>query len=146
MLMRFDPFREVDRLTEAMLERASVPRMPMDAYRHGDKFLIHFDLPGTDPASIEVTVEKNVLAVRAERSAEQAEEDEVVVVERPQGNFSRQVFLGEGLDPEHIEARYDSGVLTLTIPVAEQVKPRRVEIASSQSKAQPIDTAAKSVA
>jgi HSP20 family protein len=146
MLMRFDPFREVDRLTGAMLERASVPRMPMDAYRHGDKFLVHFDLPGIDPASIEVTVEKNVLAVRAERTSQLAEEDEVVVAERPQGTFSRQVFLGEGLDPEHIEARYDSGVLTLTIPVAEQVKPRRVEIASSQSNARLIDTAARSIA
>jgi HSP20 family protein len=93
-----------------------------------------------------VTVEKNVLAVRAERGSVQAEEDEVVIAERPQGTFSRQVFLGEGLDPEHIEARYDSGVLTLTIPVAEQAKPRRVEIVSSQSKAQPIDTAARSIA
>ena len=146
MLMRFDPFREVDRLTEAMLERASVPRMPMDAYRHGDKFLVHFDLPGIDPNSIEVTVEKNVLAVRAERTSQRDEDDEVVIAERPQGTFSRQMFLGEGLDPEHIEARYDNGVLTLTIPVAEQAKPRRVEIASSQSKAQPIDTTAKSMA
>src|ERR1700730_16852423 len=146
MLMRFDPFREVDRLTEAMLERASVPRMPMDAYRHGDKFLVHFDLPGIDPDSIEVTVEKNVLAVRAERGSPQADEDEVVIAERPQGTFSRQVFLGEGLDPDHIEARYDSGVLTLTIPVAEQAKPRRLEIASSQSDAQLIDTAARSIA
>jgi HSP20 family protein len=146
MLMRFDPFREVDRLTEAMLDRTSAPRMPMDAYRHGDSFLVHFDLPGIDPASIELTVEKNVLAVRAERGSPQAEEDEVVVAERPQGIFSRQVFLGEGLDPDHIAARYDSGVLTLTIPVAEQAKPRRVEIASSQSKAKPIDTAARSVA
>jgi HSP20 family protein len=100
MLMRFDPFREVDRLTGAMLERAGVPRMPMDAYRHGDSFLVHFDLPGIDPASIEVTVEKNVLAVRAERTSQLAEDDEVVVVERPQGTFGRQVFLGEGLDPE----------------------------------------------
>jgi HSP20 family protein len=146
MLMRFDPFREVDRLTGAMLDRASVPRMPMDAYRHGDSFLVHFDLPGIDPASIEVTVEKNVLAVRAERTSQLAEDDEVVVAERPQGTFGRQMFLGEGLDPEGIEARYDGGVLTLAIPVAEQVKPRRVEIASSQSKALPIETAARSIA
>ena len=146
MLIRFDQSREVDRLTEAMLDRASVPRMPMDAYRHGDSFLVHFDVPGVDPVSIEVTVEKNVLAVRAERGSAQAEEDEVVVTERPQGIFSRQVFLGEGLDSDRIEARYDSGVLTLTIPVAEQVKPRRVEIASSQSKALPIETAARSIA
>jgi HSP20 family protein len=145
MLMRFDQFREVDRLTEAMLERASVPRMPMDAYRHGDSFLVHFDLPGIDPASIELTVEKNVLAVRAERASPQAEQDEVVVAERPQGTFSRQVFLGEGLDPDRIEARYDSGVLTLTIPVAEQAKPRRVEIASRRSNAQPVDTAATAI-
>jgi HSP20 family protein len=146
MLMRFDPFREVDRLTEAMLERAGVPRMPMDAYRHGDSFLVHFDLPGIDPGSIEVTVEKNVLAVKAERGSTQTEQDEVVVAERPQGTFSRQVFLGEGLDPEHIEARYDGGVLTLTIPVAEQAKPRRVEIASGQSNALLIETAARSIA
>ena len=146
MLMRFDPFREVDRLTEAMLERTSAPRMPMDAYRHGDTFLVHFDLPGIDPASIDLTVEKNVLAVRAERTSARAEADEVVVAERPQGIFSRQVFLGEGLDPDHIEARYDGGVLTLTIPVAEQVKPRRVEIASSQPTGQPIDTAVKAMA
>jgi HSP20 family protein len=146
MLMRFDPFREVDRLTEGMLGRASVPRMPMDAYRRGDSFLVHFDLPGIDPASIELTVEKNLLAVRAERTSQLAEDDEVVVAERPQGTFSRQLFLGEGLDPEHIEARYDSGVLTLSIPVAEQAKPRRVHIASSPTTPQPIDTAARSIA
>jgi HSP20 family protein len=146
MLMRFEPFREVDRLTEAMLQRATGPRMPMDAYRHGDSFLVDFDLPGVDPASIELTVLENVLAVRAERDSPQAEEDEVVVAERPQGTFSRQVFLGEGLDPERIEARYDSGVLTLTIPVAERAKPRRVEIASSQSNPEPIDAAARSIA
>src|ERR1700736_1383714 len=118
MLMRFDPFREVDRVTEAMLHRPSVPRMPMDAYRHGDSFLVHFDLPGIDPDSIEVTVEQNVLTVRAERGSPRAAEDEVVVAERPQGTFSRQVFLGEGLDPDGIEARYESGVLTIAIPVA----------------------------
>jgi HSP20 family protein len=146
MLMRFDPFREVDRVTEAMLDRASVPRMPMDAYRHGDSFLVHFDLPGIDPDSIELTVEQNVLTVRAERGSPRAAEDEVVVAERPQGTFSRQVFLGEGLDPDGIEARYDSGVLTLAIPVAAQAKPRRVKIASRQANAQPIDTAAKAMA
>src|ERR1700730_5141711 len=135
MLMRFDPFREVDRLTEAMLERASVPRMPMDAYRHGDKFLVHFDLPGIDPNSIEVTVEKNVLAVRAERTSQRAEDDEVGITERPQGTFRRQVFRGEALAPENIEPRSASGVLPLPIPVAEQAKPRRVEIATSHSNA-----------
>ncbi|HSS10514.1 MAG TPA: Hsp20/alpha crystallin family protein [Acidimicrobiales bacterium] len=142
MLMRFDPFREADRLSEAMFERTSVPRMPMDAYRHGESFLVHFDLPGVDPASIELTVEKNVLTVKAERISQRDEQDEVVVAERPQGTFSRQVFLGEGLDAERIDARYDSGVLTLTIPVAEQAKPRRVQIKSSGST-QPIETGSR---
>jgi HSP20 family protein len=140
MLMRFDPFREVDRLTEGVLERARVPRMPMDAYRHGDSFLVHFDLPGVDPASIELTVEKNVLGVKADRTSPLADDDEVVVAERPQGTFGRQIFLGEGLDPERIEARYDNGVLSLTIPVAEQTKPRKVEIITRQSPAQLLDT------
>ena len=99
MLMRFDPFREVDRQTDSMLERVRVPRMPMDAYRHGDSFLVHFDLPGIDPASIELTVEKNVLGVKADRSSPLAEDDEVVVAERPQGTFGRQIFLGEGPRP-----------------------------------------------
>jgi HSP20 family protein len=118
----------------------------MDAYRHGDSFLVHFDLPGIDPDSMELTVEQYVLAVRAERGSPRAAEDEVVVAERPQGTFSRQVFLGEGLDPDRIEARYDSGVLTLAIPAAAQAKPRRVKIASRQANAQPIDTAAKAMA
>ena len=111
----------------------------MDAYRHGDSFLVHFDLPGIDPASIELTVEKNVLGVKADRTSPLADDDEVVVAERPQGTFGRQIFLGEGLDPERIEARYDNGVLTLTIPVAEQTKPRKVQIISRQSPAQLLD-------
>jgi len=129
MLMRFDPFAELDRIThEAFGPRRTT--MPMDAYRHGDHFLVHFDLPGADPDSIDLTVEKNVLTVRAERSWRPAEGDQVVVAERPQGTFSRQLFLGETLDPDHVEANYDQGVLTLTIPVAERAKPRKVSIST----------------
>jgi HSP20 family protein len=139
--MRFDPFRDLDRLRQQVYgagERTSV--MAMDAYRHGDTFIVRFDLPGIDPSSIDLTVEKNVLTVRAERKWEEGEEDEVLVAERPQGSFSRQLFLGEGLDTEHIQATYENGVLALTIPVAEQAKPRKVEIATASSGAQPIDT------
>jgi HSP20 family protein len=114
--------------------------MAMDAYRHGDTFVVHFDLPGVDPSSIDLTVEQNVLTVRAERRWEEGEEDEVLVAERPQGSFSRQLFLGEGLDTEHIQATYENGVLTLSIPVAEQAKPRKVEIATASGGAQPIET------
>jgi HSP20 family protein len=128
-LMRYDPFRELDRLTQQVLgtpTRAAV--MAMDAYRRGDQFLVHFDLPGVEPASIEVSVEKNVLTVKAERTASSAEGDEVLVAERPQGSFSRQLFLGETLDTDHIKATYDHGVLTLAIPVAEAAKPRKVPV------------------
>ncbi len=131
MLMRSDPFRELDRLTQQVFGsgvRSAV--MPMDAYRHGDQFVVHFDLPGVDPSSIDLTVEKNVLTVSAQRRWEPNEGDQVLASERLQGSFSRQLFLGENLDTERIEASYDAGVLTVTVPVAEQAKPRKVEITS----------------
>ena len=100
MLFRFDPFREFDRLTEQLASTASrAPRpFPMDAYRRGDRFIVEFDLPGVEPASIELTVEQNVLTVRAERRFEPQAGDELVVAERPQGTYARQVFLGDTLE------------------------------------------------
>jgi HSP20 family protein len=139
MLMRFDPFRELDRLTQQAWGSGRPAAIPMDAYRHGERFLVHFDLPGVEPSSIDLTVEENVLTVSAERNWQPGEGDEVVVSERPQGGFTRQLFLGEGLDAERIAADYDYGVLTLTIPVAERAKPRKVEIASG-GKVQAIET------
>ena len=135
MLMRFDPFRELDRLAEQTWGGTRQPTMPMDAYRRGDHFVVHFDLPGVDPSSIDLTVEKNVLTVSAERSWQPSEDNQVVVAERPQGRFSRQLFLGEGLDPDGIEATYDSGVRTVQVPVAEQAKPRKVQVTSTGSSA-----------
>ena len=105
----------------------------MDAYRRGDHFVVHLDLPGTDPNSVELTVERNVLTVKAERAWQRNQEDEVLISERPQGVFTRQLFLGESLDTDAIEANYEQGVLTLTIPVAEQAKPRRVAISSESN-------------
>ncbi len=140
--MRFDPFRELERLTQQTWGgngAGAGPAMPMDAYRQGDRFLVHFDLPGIDPDSIELTVEKNVLTVGAERSWGRQESQEWVVAERPQGTFSRQIFLGETLDADRIEAAYDQGVLTLTIPVAEQAKPRKVAVTTTGGKAHAID-------
>ena len=139
MLMRFDPFRELDRLTQQALPGGRLTGMPMDAYRHGDQFLVHFDVPGVDPSSIELTVEKNVLSVTAERSWQSEDGDQVVVAERPQGRITRQLFLGEGLDAERIEAHCDNGVLTVTVPVAERAKPRKVEIGGGQGRPQAID-------
>ena len=131
MLMRTDPFRDLDRLAQQVLGTPARPAaMPIDAYRHGDEFVVEFDLPGVDTGSIDLVVEKNVLTVHAQRQRNALEGVELLVGERPQGTFSRQLFLGEGLDTEHVEASYDNGVLTVTIPVAEQAKPRKVEISS----------------
>lgn len=141
MLMRFDPFRELDRLTEPGWT-GRTPVMPMDAYRSGDHFVVHLDLPGIQVETIDLTVEKNVLTISAERRWERSEDLEVVVSERPQGSFSRQLFLGEGLDADNIEASYENGVLTVSVPVAEQAKPRKVQISEGSSQAKAIETSA----
>ena len=139
MLMRFDPFRDIDRVFDQAFTMARQTSMPMDAYRHGDSFVVHFDLPGVDPSSIDVSTEQNVLTVSAQRHWEAVEGDELVANERRQGTFSRQMILGNALDVDKIHATYENGVLTLTIPVAEKAKPRKIEISSSGSQ-QAIDT------
>jgi HSP20 family protein len=137
MLMRTDPFRELDRLTQQLFgangttSRPAV--MPMDAYRDGEQFVVHFDLPGVEPSSIDLDVERNVLTVKAERVPTYGEDVELQVSERPRGMFSRQLFLGDALDTDRIEAQYEAGVLTLRIPVAERAKPRKIEITGSSS-------------
>ena len=126
MLMRFDPFRDFDRAWQELAQagRQSVRSFPMDAYRRGDEFVVHFDLPGVDPETIDVSVDRNILTVRAERRFEQRQGDEILVSERPQGTYTRQLMLGDQLDGDRISAGYDRGVLTLTIPIAERAKPR----------------------
>ncbi len=142
MLMRTDPFRELDRLTQQVLgtngtlARPSV--MPMDAWREGDMFHVEFDLPGVDAGSIDLDVERNVVTVRAERPA-RADDAELIAAERARGLFSRQLILGDNLDTEHIAASYDSGVLTLKIPVAEQAKPRKIAVSSKGDDRQVIN-------
>lgn len=134
MLMRFDPFRELDQVTQQLMRQTARPAVPMDAYRHGDQFVVEFDLPGVDPDSIDLTVEQNVLSVSATRARSFSDEDEVLVAERPTGEFRRQLFLGEQLDTEDIGAEYENGILVLRLSVAEQAKPRKVEIRGGSSK------------
>jgi HSP20 family protein len=129
MLVRHDPFRQFDRQFERAFrafDRQSW--MPMDAVRHEHHVELHFDLPGVAPDSIDVEVERNVLTVRAERNWSPAEGAEFLAQERSQGSVTRQVMLGESLDTDRLEATYDAGVLSISIPVAEQAKPRKVEI------------------
>ena len=131
MLMRTDPFRDLDRLTQLALgasgTMARPSAMPMDAWRDGDTFHVELDLPGVDPQSIDLDVERNVVTVKAERPTRASDAD-LVAAERPRGVFSRQLVLGDSLDTEHIRASYDAGVLRLAIPVAERAKPRRIAI------------------
>lgn len=141
MLMRTDPFRELDRLTQQVFgpdgTRARPSAMLMDAWRDGDTFHVEFDLPGVSQDSIDIDVERNVVTVKAERPS-RASDAELLAAERPRGVFSRQLVLGDNLDTNKITASYHEGVLSLTIPVAEQAKPRKVEISSAHEDQQAI--------
>lgn len=129
MLMRTDPFRELDRLAQQLAGTVARPAvMPMDAYRQGESFVVHFDLPGVDPGSIDLNVERNVLTVSAQRRPVASEDTQMLAAERPTGSFSRELFLADSLDTERIEASYDTGVLTVRIPVAERAKPRKINV------------------
>jgi HSP20 family protein len=135
MLMRTDPFRDFDRLTESVLgTRARPAVMPMTAYREDGHFVIQLDLPGVSADSIDLTVEQNVLTIHAERRAPESEAERIVD-ERSYGVFSRQLFLGDTLDSDQLTASYDAGVLTLSIPIAEKAKPRKVEIGTTSGQA-----------
>ncbi len=142
MLMRTDPFRELDRLTQQVfgadgtLARPSV--MPMDAWREGDTFVVEFDLPGVNPDSVDLDVERNVITVKAERPS-RTRDTEMIAAERPRGVFSRQLILGDNLDTERIDAGYAGGVLTLRIPVAEKAKPRKITINSERDDRQAVN-------
>ncbi|MFF3565377.1 Hsp20/alpha crystallin family protein [Streptomyces sp. NPDC002574] len=141
MLMRTDPFRELDRLAQQMLGGTGTwsrpTAMPMDAYREGDQYVIVFDLPGISPEAIDIDVERNMLTVKAERRpVAKAEDVQMELSERPLGVFSRQLVLADTLDTDHIQADYDAGVLTLRIPVAERAKPRKISITSADDRKQ----------
>jgi HSP20 family protein len=142
MLMRTDPFRDLDRLTQQLWGNegtaARPSAMPMDAWRDGDTFHVEFDLPGVDADSIDLDVERNVVTVKAERPA-RASDAELIAAERPRGIFSRQLVLGDNLDLDHIQANYEAGVLRLVVPVAEKAKPRKIEITGTQSDAAAIE-------
>ena len=143
MLMRTDPFRDLDRFTQQALGTAARPAvMPMDAWREGDAFFVEFDLPGIDQDSLDIDIERNVVTVRAQRPAVDPNR-EMLATERPRGVFSRQLVLGENLDTERIEASYNEGVLRLRIPVAEKAKPRKISVGRGDRHAAIDDRTAK---
>jgi HSP20 family protein len=141
MLMRTDPFRELDRMAQELLGTQARPAaMPIDAFRQGDEFVVQLDMPGVKPDSFDLTVERNVLTVHAERQRDTSENVELLIAERPHGTFSRQLFLGDTLEADQLRADYNDGVLTLRLPVREQAKPRRVEVTTGASSSRSIDT------
>ncbi len=124
-----DPFRQMDRLTNQMLSGTRTPMgMPMDVWQAEDGFHVALDLPGVDPSSVDITSERNILTIKAERRAEYQDGQNVLVAERPQGSFTRQLQLGDTLDTERVQASYSDGVLRLTIPLAEAAQPRRIQV------------------
>lgn len=134
MLLQNDPFRDVDQLFNRFTTRSGngPMAMPLDAYRRGEDVWVHVDLPGVAADSVDVSVERSVLTIDAERNWQREDGDQMYLAERPRGSYRRQVHLGEGLDVENIEANFSDGVLTLRIPVAEVAKPRRIQIGTSQ--------------
>ena len=128
MATTFDPFRDLDRMLASTLRTPASTAMPMDLYRSGDRFVAQIDLPGVDPASIDVDVEDRTLTIRAERRDHAEGEVQWLSHERPSGTFARQLTLGYGVASSRIEADYSDGVLTLTIPVAEEAKPRKISV------------------
>ena len=134
MAVLFDPFRELDRVAASMLDSRQGPRlMPIDLFRDGDTYVLNADLPGVDPGSIDVDVDGRVLTVRAERTPRSREGVKWMASERPSGSFYRQFTLSDGIATESISANYDNGVLSVTIPVTERAKPRKVEVQTTET-------------
>jgi HSP20 family protein len=143
MAIGYDPFREFDQVAQQLLSGGRAPRsFPMDAYRRGDEFFVHLDLPGVDPGSIDITVEAGNLSITAERRFDQKEDDEIIVSERPQGRFSRDLRVGTAVDVERIGADYEGGVLTLTLPISERAKPRSIQVQASGESRRKLDPGA----
>ena len=130
VLTTFDPFVQFERQFGRLAQRTpgSVAGMPMDAVRRDGEIALRFDLPGADPASIDVTVDRGVLTVTAKREQEYAEGDRLFIRERISGTFTRRVRLSDDLDSAAVEASFNDGVLSVRIPVAEKAQPRKIEI------------------
>jgi len=140
----FDPFSTLDRMLARLgagggISQNQTLSLPMDVYRKGDEFVVELDIPGVDPSTIDITVERNMLTISGEVHPKHEDVDEVILCERPHARFRRQVYLGENLDTERIQAKYENGVLTVRIPVTEQQRARKIEVSSERGEQQAID-------
>jgi HSP20 family protein len=137
MLARWDPFRdmkaveeEFDRLAgRAFARNAWVP--PLDVRETEDRFEVTLDLPGMDPEAVGVTFEDGSLTITGKRDLANEEKGETWHrIERSYGTFARSIRLPQTADPERIEATFDKGVLSVSVPKVEQAKPRTIEVRS----------------
>lgn len=125
----YDPFKELQQLVNQALTTPKSLAMPMDLYKRGDEYIADIDLPGVDPESIDIDIDDRTITIRAERKGTQTREGhEWVSRERSFGTYARQITVGTGLALDQITANYSDGVLRLTIPVAEEAKPRKVQV------------------
>lgn len=145
--MTMDTLREFDRIAASLFSnRPSLRQMPMDLYKTGDQYVMIADLPGVDPASIDVDVDGSQLTIRAERSFDSLSEVKWMTRERSEGAFVRQLTLGEAINTEEIAASYDNGVLTVVMPVRESAKPRKVAVGVGAANSVLLADASKSKA
>ena len=136
MVARFDPFQELERMSRALLGNREGPRMmPMDLYREGDHYILNADMPGVDPGSVDIDVDGQMLSIRAQRTLKDNGGTQWLLKERDSGSFLRQITLGQDIDVERISAHYDNGVLSLTIPLREASKPRKIEVVARKQEA-----------
>jgi len=137
LLDRFDPFlAEFDRITQRALGPTDGAGMPMDVIRRGDELVVRFDLPGVPADKIGLTVENHLLTITAERHAGYSDNEQVLVQERFDGTMTRRLRLPDWVDGEQVEADYADGVLSVRLPLAEQAKPRRIEVRTGSQQTQ----------
>jgi HSP20 family protein len=144
-IMRFDPFADLDRMLEVMSGRGTsgngqpaTRSMPIDIYRVGDEYVVEMDLPGVDPSSIDISVERNMLTVEAEAQSTHEQVDDVVVCERRHAKYRRQLYLGDDVDTDNVNATFDNGVLQLRIPISQGQRAHKVEVAANDNRRQQI--------
>ncbi|MDQ0612414.1 HSP20 family protein [Microbacterium sp. W4I4] len=135
MGMTFDPISQLDRFAASVLDSVRSPRlMPVDLFRDGERYVLHADLPGVDPGSIDVDVDGSQLTLRAQRTADTGDGARWLTRERGTGSFLRQFTLGDGVDLDAISASYENGVLSVVIPVSERAKPRKIAVESAEHR------------
>jgi HSP20 family protein len=145
MALNYDPFRELDRMASALIDNRGPRVMPMDLFREGDHYVLNADMPGIDPGSVDIDVDGQLLTIRGERTMANHENVKWITRERTSGSFLRQLNLGQGIDLDKISATYNNGVLSVTIPVSEAAKPRKIEVKSSAEQVLQVKEGAKKI-